>query len=362
MAFLAATFFGFHPSQWTWIGWISAQTYNIELLVLLIIILLLKIYIDKQKLWAYLLACLLFCSNIFLHEQTFFLPLWLLFAIPFYEKDIINRPHSYFKSIKKAFIITFPLFALSFFYLLVRLHFFPLTANTATLTFQPTWQSFKMRMMERVYDFVTFIVDMFGLTALPKNNHLLKASLIIIIFFTLVWFFIKSNKKKFVLFLACSIPLFGWPAILMHNQTRYYYIALPLFITLVILLLPIQKLKRTGQRIAVFAIVIFINTNALFLFHDLKRREGLYHPVTKAFKHLVKDKRTNNRTICFIDLPQETHLFGACAQAVWLLRGKNDHPVFSISQPKLEEQYPKFNPLYVQWDDYKKNFIILDRL
>lgn len=356
-AFVAALFFGFHPSQWTWIGWISAQTYNIELLILLVIILLLKLYVDNKKMWAYFIVCLLHCSNIFLHEQTFFLPIWLLFALPVYDKQIINRSISYAKSIKTAILTALPLLAISLFYMLVRLHYFPLTVNTATLTFQPTWQSFKTRMIERVYDFVTFIVDIIGLTAIPKNNPLFKLSLIVIIFFILVWLFVKSNKKVIALFLAFSIPLFGWPALLMHNQTRYYYIALPLFIALVIILLPLQKLTHLSKKITFVFFVSLTLINAHFLFRDLKKREVLYHPVTKAFEQLVNNKTTANRSICFVGLPQETHLFGACAQAVWLLRGNENQPVFSIGKKPLPKDFQKYNPIYVEWDSIKQQFI-----
>jgi hypothetical protein len=86
-AFLAAAYFGFHPSLWNWLGWTSAQTYQIELFVLLLIFLLLKHFLDRRAWWAYALACFLFLTNIFLREQTIFLPLWLMVAIPLYERS-----------------------------------------------------------------------------------------------------------------------------------------------------------------------------------------------------------------------------------------------------------------------------------
>ncbi len=359
IAFFAALFFGFHPSLWTWLGWISAQTYQIELFILLCIILLLKSYLDHKKKWAYLFACALFCTNIFLHEQTFFLPLWLLFAIPLYEKEILKSSLSLLNCLQRAILVSLPFFAITFFYFIARLHFFPLTSNTATLTFEPTWLSFKTRMLSRAFDFITFISDVFGLTALPKNTPWFKGFLIFSICLLLLWFFTKTNKKMVALFLAFSIPLFGWPALLMHNQPRYYYIAIPLFIMLVIVLLPIQKLKTITKKLLLVAIITATIVNGIFLFHDLKRREQLYHPVTQAFTSLAKDSRTTNRAICFINLPQEPHLFGACAQAIWLLRGDSSHPVFNIAQEPLEAKYQKFNPLFIAWDNKKQQFHIL---
>lgn len=361
IAFLAATFFGFHPSLWTWLGWISAQTYNIQLLVLLLIIFLLMYYLEHKKIWAYFFACCLFLTNVFLHEQIFFLPFWLLFAIPLHEEHTQLHAIPYLQRLIKGTLLTLPFLGITIFYFIVRLYYFPLTSNTATLTFEPTWLSFKTRILERTYDFVTFIADIFGLTALPKNNPLFKACLILIIFFVLLWLFIKSDKKKIVLFLACSIPLFGWPALLMHNQPRYYYMAIPLFMVIVIILLPIQKPSQDTRKFVTFAVIIFTNANAFFLLRDLKKRELLYHPVTKAFVQLATDIRTKNRALCFTALPPETHLFGACAQAIWLLKGDNKNPVFSINELPLENQYQKFNPLYVVWDNNNEQFVIQNR-
>ena len=260
-------------------------------------------------------------------------------------------------------MITFlflPFLGITIGYFLTRLHYFPLTSNTATLTFQPTWISFKTRMAERVFDFVTFINDILGLTALPQKHPYLKVSLIFTILLVLIWLFIKTRYKLIVFFLVCSIPLFGWPALLMHNQPRYYYLALPLFISIVLILVPIQKFSKTIRILCALAITLFICINATFLLHDLKRRELLYHPVTKAFEALVDKSQTQNRSICFVGLPPETHLFGACAQAVWLLRGNSEHPVFSIGQLPLDMQYQKFNPIYVTWDKLIQQFVILE--
>lgn len=361
IAFLAAAFFGFHPSQWTWVGWVSAQTYNIQLLILLLIIFLLKRYLDQKRKWAYFLAFFLFLTNVFLHEQIFFLPFWLMFAIPFYEEYKQSQAVSILKRLTHSVLLSLPFLGVTIFYFLVRLHYFPLTSNTATLTFEPTWQSFKMRILERTYDFVTFVIDMLGLTAFPKQNPALKASLILIIFSILLWLFIRSNKKLIVFFLVCSIPFFGWPAILMHNQPRYYYIALPLVMAIIILLVPIQKLSQPTRMVLVFAILVFISVNARFLLCDLKKREQIYHPVTKAFNLLISNKRIVDRSICFVGLPLEIHLFGACAQAIWLLRGNDKYPVFNIVKTPLEAQYQKFNPLYVTWDNEKQNFVILGK-
>lgn len=367
IAFLAALFFGFHPSLWTWLGWISAQTYNIELLVLLLILLLLKNYLDHKQIWAYLLACVLFTSNVFLHEQTFFLPFWLLFAIPLYITTPLQggpggNGLGIISNIRRSFFLCLPFAAISILYLITRLHYFPLTSNTATLTFEPTWQSFITRMCQRYFDFITFVTDIFGLTALPQNNRFLKSSFILIICFMLIYLFIKSDKKKYVLFFTFSIPLFSWPALIMHNQPRYYYIALPLFIALVLLLLPLHRISKLMQRSCAVALIIFTCFNALFLLKDLKRRELIYHSVTKAFENLSKNKQIANRAICFLDLPQENHLFGACAQAMWLLRRNNKYPVFSITQAPIEKKYQKYNPIYVTWNKENQQFIPQEKL
>ncbi len=365
IAFFSATYFGFHPSLWNWLGWTSAQTYQIELLVLLLIIVMLKSFIDKKNWWAYIFACFLFLTNVFLREQTIFLPFWLVFAIPLYQRMRFTQKQSYIWCFGRAIVNMIPFFCISFFYLLVRLHFFQFTANTATLTFQPTWQSFSARMISRKYDFVSYVADMLGLSVLPNNHQIIKGLLIIFLLGVIIYFFIRSKNKLVPFFLSVSCLLFSWPALLMHTQPRYYYMALPLFIALFLVLIRDYLLKKHIQIISFLIVTVLIVTNTFFLYAQLKKRERVLHHITTVFRELTQHQKTQNRALCFFNLPSVWFHEGT-TQAVWLLRQSSKYPVFhyecsNIEEFSLPQSQQKYNPLFITWDQEKKNFIIMDR-
>ncbi len=98
VAFLAALLFAFHPSLWNWLGWISAQTYFIELFGLLLLILALKKYLDTKNVFYYLASCFLFLSNVFLKEATVVLPVWIMGAVFLYVYWIQKNTSSFFNA------------------------------------------------------------------------------------------------------------------------------------------------------------------------------------------------------------------------------------------------------------------------
>jgi len=391
LAFLLALLFGFHPSLYNWLGWTSAQSYFIEIVIVLSIIHLLIKYLKTEKIWLYWAALGLYPCTIFLKEASIVLPFWVLVGV-----YLATRKVSTALKISSGFWIV------ACGYLLARLSLFPLTSNTSTLTFEPTLASFCKRMSSRLFDFVTYVVDMLGLSWLPNSTQLpgystiIKFSLLSAIIICLLWLFIKNSQKKWALFLLWSTLLFSWPALLMHYQPRYIYLGLPFFIALLAVLL-------NRNKIAAILLSILIPCNALFLHQKLNVREKTLHHITSSFQELVKHPATHNRSICFLGLPGQWFHEGS-AQAVWWFGDDATYPVFQIDldiviSELLDKNYititqksntfiftstnpeklwflinnkkastatiaidasiQKYNPVYVTWNYYEKKFVVL---
>jgi hypothetical protein len=350
-AFLAAAYFGFHPSLWIWFGWTSAQTYFIELFVLFMIIYALLAYLRTQNFLFYFLGCLLYALNLLLKEQTIFLPLWLVGAFYMYQTTQ-DAPHSWKTKLHTALKLSRGFWLVNFCYVALRLHLYPLTAQTGTLTFQPTWQSFITRFSSRFYDAVSYCNEFLGLSWLPLQHQVIKGLIITCLIGALALFCFRSTHKKYILFLFCSIPLFSWPAILMHFQPRYIYMALPVFITGTALLF---DRARTWL---IMICWIFVIWDAGFLACHLAQREKVLHMITTAFKDLVAAPETKGRSLCFVDL--SPNWFGqGTTQAVWMLRNDASKPVFQIGSNTLPPDIARENPLIITWDDKRHKFTVV---
>ncbi len=357
-AFLTAAFFAFHPSLWNWLGWISAQTYFIELLVLLLLILALKKYLDDKKIIFYLISCTLFAMNLFLKEATIILPLWVMPAL-----------YLYLEKINKRFLTTLRLslgyWLVTVGYAVVRLSMFPLTKDTSSLTFEPTLASFVARMKSRLFDFVTYFNDLVGLTALPGNNRLLKGALLLVFFTALAWLFIHNREKKWILFLWYSTIIFSWPGLLMHYQPRYSYMALPFFMLSVLMSLRFYETSYEFKQHKIFTcgLCLIIATHAYFLFGKLKKREYVLHQVTGAFQTLVQNPTIHNRALCFVGIPCHWFHMGT-AQAMWLLTNNNSYPIYQFNAKiclKNKDNYlavPALKKNYLTITQNTDNFVL----
>jgi hypothetical protein len=344
-ATIAALLFGFHPSLWIWLGWTSAQTYQIELFTLLVIFLLLLAFLKHKSLWSYYLACLLFLINLFLKEQTIFFPFWLLGGLWIYHKAAKkNSPpvSCYIKTLA-------PFWGITLFYILVRLHFFPFTNQTATLTFEPTWHSFITRMTSRIFDFVSYTNDMLGLSWLGQGNQLLKGSIITSIVFLCALLFISNTKKLYIVFALVSIPIFSWPALIMHYQPRYIYMALPWTLCIGIILIQYNSLLTNhNKKILSFFFAGLICFNAWFLVKHLHEREHVLHTITTAFHQIINNPHTQNRHLCFICLPQPWFRQGTC-QAAYMLRGDEKYNIWHYDAELCFATWPDKNFLHLTY-------------
>jgi len=410
LSYTVALFFAFHPSLWNWLGWVSAQTYYIELFVLLTLVLLLKKSIDQKSPTLYVLSCLLYATNLYLKEATIIVPVWLIFGLYLYLSHIkqCTKFQIFIQSIK----LSIGYWIVAFGYLIHRAMFFPLNANTQTLTFEPTIASFIARQKARLFDHVTYITDILGLSWMPGSNQLLKGAFILFLIGLLAVLFIRSSKKSLLAFILVSIPIFSWPALLMHYQPRYIYLALPFFLLYIVAGITYFKPLKSIQfqylsTCSSLIITPFILCNTLFITKRMKQREYVFHEVTQSFKKLLKKDIIKNKPprqpLCFFNIPHHWFAMGT-AQAVWLLSNtktlypiyqfqtginyqqqdtylhipKYDQPVFDVKPSKtgftleyivnnhknsieldIDQQYRKLNPLYITWDYQHAQFKVL---
>jgi len=351
LATCSAAFFGFQPSLWNWLGWTSAQMYFTELFTFFLIIFAVLRYLKTQNFMFYLLACILYACNMFLKEQSIFFPVWLLVALHMYYQTTTDTNESLFKRLPQYLRISAGFWLIMLGYVVIRVHYFPLTADTGTLTFEPTLSSIVARFSTRFYDFVTYAVDLLGLSWQPNGHQAINAVILGSVLTLLAILFFMSTRKKLLVFCLFSIPLVSWPAILMHYQPRYLYLALPwiiLFVVIALISLPCSFSKniRIG---ATAAFTCLVSWNAYFLHYHLAQREAALNTITTAFRHLATQPEIANRNVCFIALPPQWFQTGS-AQAVRLLCNDDTKLVFQCDAnlfPRtgwLDDNYIDFIP------------------
>ncbi|MHA1696361.1 MAG: hypothetical protein ACTSUG_13925, partial [Candidatus Helarchaeota archaeon] len=369
LSFLLSLFFAFHPSLWNWLGWISAQTYQIELLTLFLIIFSLKKYIDSKKIFFYLSSCLLFLSNLFLKEQTIFLPIWLIFAIYLYLQTKEKKNTVILKNITKSLILSIGYWVSLAIYMLTR--YFVLTFNeqTGTSNIYLKIISILQIQQERFFDFVTYTSDIFNLTLLPQHHPIIKGTVIVVISSTLLILFLKNSKKTLLLFLYSSILIFSWPGLLLQYQPRYLYMSIPFFIIALVISVKYCNIKIQFKRYykpLIMLLFLILILQAIFLIKKLKLRENVLNTMTSSFKSLIKnqiilDNIKAKKPICFLALPRYW-TEGDTAQAMWLYNKNSSYPVYIYNLEIREKgrvsyrEIPKLDKNYLEIKAIKNGF------
>lgn len=361
-AFFCAALFGFHSSLWDWMGWVSAQLYVIEGFVFVGVLVSLHRYFLTQRYRWYITACACFMCSLFLREQLVFLPFWLVCAFPFYHTFSAHntKTRSFFTSLPMYVRQASGFFVVMFFYLFVRISLFPVTRETKTLTFAPTFASFVSRMTSRIFDFVTYGVDMMGLTWVPSGTMWAKGILGTAVIGLFLYALYNSTQKRLIIFLLVSIPFFSWPALVMHHKGRYLYVALMFVMAIIAFLSASHKGAVVPiRRMAAFSLGCFLAMNMLFLVREIKSHEQEFSVGTKALVALAKNLPTNNRPLCFLALPPR--LFAnSTAQAIWLLRPDFTQPIYQYDTCACcDSKVLAQNPVFITWDYERAQFMIM---
>lgn len=370
---LAALFFGFHPSLQNWLGWISAQTYFIELFFLGLIFICFYRWLQNSchpapssgsgrpgiqstsnRIGWYLGAVLLFFLNLLLKEASIILCAWTFLATLVYADKITRSSILLACKASAGFILA----ALG--YCLIRLNCMPFVAsNTTTLGFTLSWHSFITKQISRTMQFLTYLYDILGLTWLPKGHRLANGCLLLFVLIVLGVLFFKSRHKKIILFCLTSTIMFSWPGLLMHYQPRYMYMGLPWMIVALVLLLksllsfetPLcgssgravtiiktsanspLTLRKLVRAVSKGLALLCIAALASYIFANMKERAYALHWLDDSMRTLVAQDLPaagwQRQPLCFFGLP--THWFDmGTAQAVWFLDNAQveDYPVY----------------------------------
>jgi hypothetical protein len=343
-------------------GWISAQSYVLEGILFVSILITLRRYFLTQHYRWYLFACLLFTTSLFFKEMLVVLPFWLVGALHFYHT------YSVPKDKKRSFLSSLPVyirqasgfFLVMCFYLFVRVFLFPITRETKTLTFEPTIASFVSRMASRVFDFVTYGVDVMGFSWLPEGTMLIKGVLGIAVIALFLYVLYYSVQKSLVLFLLVSIPFLSWPALLMHHKGRYLYVGLIVVMAMIAFLTSSYKGSIMSiRRVTAVFLGCFLCVNIIFMMRQTRYHEQEFSVSTKALFAFAKNLPTRDRPLCFLNLP--LRLFGhSTAVGVWVLRQDYTQPIYQYDTPVCpDSKVIAQNPVFVTWDYEKKAFSVL---
>lgn len=352
-AFFAALLFAFHISQVNWVAWISAQIVVFNLTFVLLSLLCVKKCLDKYSHIWISFAAIFYGFSIFLRENSILLPFWILISLMLYSKYIKRSKISFIPNFINSVKITFPLFLVTIFYLLVRIRLFPFlgegTELHSKIIFNPT--ILIKTLGSRFYELINFSLDITNLSFLQEGQTILKLILIPLVSGLLVYLFLKSNKKTLIILCILSIFFFSWSIILRCYYPHYMYKSLPFICIIIIFLLsgnsPISwPLSLPPKKIAILASFVVINAFIVSIF--MQKHEKFSHHIHTAFKDLTQNPLLANKPICLVCLPS-TIFFSGMAQAIWM-QG------FPINIPIYYDQ--------ATWtrnkDPYSKNHLVIN--
>jgi hypothetical protein len=319
-AFLAALFFAFHPSLASWMGWLSAQQQQITLLLIFLVFILFKKFLNSGSLYCYFLSLLFFTIAIFTREVVLVVPFLLLGLI------FLNGKLKFFLKFNKtisSFLTIVPFFIMIFIYIFLRAKLFPFTSDSKN-SLQIFLTSF---FKNRLYPVINNVRDMFGFTWVPDGYLWIKLLIFFLIVSFLILLFIFNTKKPFILFFGLGTLLFLWPLILVGYSERYCYEALPFFILAILSCIEfsaikIPKIVKIGSLFLIFFLIVI---NLIFVFFNLKCRADGSSLVARALVELEDSIKTNNKPLCFFGLPAVCYF---SAHGIWMLERNHNRPIY----------------------------------
>lgn len=331
LAFWGAMFFAFHPSLSGWLGWIAGQAHVFNFLLILLVFLFLKKYLDTKKIYFYLISCFVFLISLFTRETAVILTVWFPFAIYLYVDYRGWRFKNHLRKIWYSLKITFVYWILTIFYFVVRISLYPIITH-GKLQIELNPMRFILSFKERFFHLVTLMSDLAGLSFLPPGSRLLKGTLIILIFGFLFVFFLRNTKKKYILFFLGSMLIFMWPAILRYYASRYLYKSLFFYVLILLFFIQFSFLNKSftsykTKKIVLVFIYLLLTFNIILLFFSFKKREERLFKLNSAFSSLVSNKKVQNKALCFVGLPWSFFPTGV-AQGVWINGISSDLPVY----------------------------------
>lgn len=315
-ALLGSLFFACHISLSSWLGWIGAQIYPINLFVLLLSFFFFWHHLKKNTILSYIFSILLYMFSIFYFELSIVYPAFIFLLFFILRELKINIAMSLTDYLKR-----FLGFALvSIFFLFLRFLNYPSFASYIHPTSNKT--SLIQALTDRIPHLFTFLSEMANIPFIPSGNFSLKALIITTLLSLYLYLVIRCRQQYLIFFFLCCGSLFLWPSV-RYYTSRYAYHFIPFFISAIIYIIK-QTVNIKAQRTYVTALglTIIILVNFTTLQKSLKTRENQTKNITNAYKELIKNPLLKDKNLCFIGIPFMPFR-SSLAQSLWFL-GFND--------------------------------------
>ena len=322
-ATLVALLFAFHPQIAYRFGAIVNLHYYINTMLVLLIFILFKRYLDTQKTSFYLLAILLFIISLFTRESSIVLPAMLFlgtFIYPDISKNFINQ-------IKRSIIVTSGFWGISLAFLALRAYLYPIAFEA--------FGSHRSTLLNSLSQIQVLVYDILGISWLPWGHKILRGSITLTLILLLFYLFIKCTKKLYVLYFLSCAALMVWPGYIGCYSPRYFYEIHPFLLLALVSLLAFNNFKNKKIRILG---ILFLSSLVLFyisfLIINFEIRNKKHGALANACIELCKNPEIKNKSLCFLSWP--TDGFGDhCATIFWILLDNPKQQIFCDSSTAL---------------------------
>lgn len=359
-AFLWALVFGLHASLADWMGQMGAEQYSFDLIVLFGIFFLMKKYWDSHDRGVYALALLLLFIQLFMRETLIVAPACIFLMSFCYLYYCKQQDFRRFAAWFNLWLTTVPFGFSVLAYLLVRLYFFPykVVESTTNLYLSP---STVFDLKYRFYDYVSMVVDSFGMGWVPAGYMLVKLVLLGVLIATLT--FLTFRNRYFMAIASCMACYFilSWPCFLVTHQMRYVYAGLPFLMTAFVLGFSGFKsfnVRLVNQTIAFFSYALPLFLISTGIFFNVSYLRGREHKTSQhikpGFLQLVHDYKLGERALMLVGVPIELFPQSGSAFALWMQAGKQ-FPVHY--EPAIGCRYALCNNDLVSCYPPAKNYI-----
>ena len=358
-ALLLAIIWAFHPLISWFFGNIVNFHYYLNVMLMLLIIIFFKNFLDSKN-WKYnFLSCITFATSLFTRETSIVFPAIIFFGTYLYLNRF-NKPsprlptvakgyggHSrptskigikhFYKNFLKTLKTTAGMSITAISFLLLRLYLYPInflklqTSSNHIKTKISTFIYFKNFIHTQFNHFKLFIYDLFGLSWIPWNPCFkpIRIGLFLLIIFLLFWLFIKNKKKIHILYFVFCMLLMLWPSYIKGIFAHGYFYEAYHFIFIALIFLfkfyngNILRFKKIGLTILSIITILFTTLTL----ESFSRREKRIETRTKAIKELAYNPIIKNRSLYFFGLPNGAFVTNT-KKAFWMLLDDTSTPMF----------------------------------
>lgn len=322
-ALFASFLFAFHPQIAYRFGPIANVHYYVETFFFLLIVLLLKRYLNKPHWQLLVTMALLFLAALFTREVILALPAALFLITP----NLTSNHRATCKQLLYPFIA---LATTACLFLGLRLYLYPLQhiSNMSTISVF-NWITTKATELKICF------YDCLWLSWLPWGNTPFRLCITSTLLCILTMLFLWNAKKLLVLRALGAACLMLWPGIIGHYSPRYFYEMSPFVLLAFVTLItyyqgPGKKLYRLG-----YVFMLIISTLLLWFTCDsFERRATKLDAAGSALHKLLDDPKAVNKPLCFLSYPADV-LGDQPAEMCWVMRGSNTIPVYCDTMGSL---------------------------